>query len=264
MDAQRALLDQLMGVDRNLTEDETPTRKLRWDDEEVCQYYIAGFCPNELFLNTKSDLGPCELQHDLALRQVYEAESPSIKRGVRSRFERFLQSMVDDLDRKIELGRRRIDLANENDPNNPENEKRIDNLNSRIDETLDKIEKLGEKGDIDEAKELMDEVNNMKEEKAKLMVQQPVNLMLNGRLDPNSDKRMVVCDICGAFLVQNEAESRVKDHLNGKQHTGFAKIRDAIKAMERARGGKRQDTRESLERARGPFERARARTVDSS
>ena len=46
-----------MGVDRNLTEDDTPTRKVRWDDEEVCQYFIAGFCPNELFLNTKSDLG---------------------------------------------------------------------------------------------------------------------------------------------------------------------------------------------------------------
>ncbi len=36
VDATRALLDQLMGKDRNLTSDEKP-RKIKWSDESVCQ-----------------------------------------------------------------------------------------------------------------------------------------------------------------------------------------------------------------------------------
>ncbi|PNI58370.1 LUC7L3 isoform 17, partial [Pan troglodytes] len=29
---------------------------VRWDHESVCKYYLCGFCPAELFTNTRSDL----------------------------------------------------------------------------------------------------------------------------------------------------------------------------------------------------------------
>uniref|UniRef100_A0A3Q3EUC7 LUC7-like 3 pre-mRNA splicing factor n=1 Tax=Labrus bergylta TaxID=56723 RepID=A0A3Q3EUC7_9LABR len=50
------LLDELMGRDRNLAPDEKRCN-VRWDDESVCRYYLCGFCPAELFTNTRSDLG---------------------------------------------------------------------------------------------------------------------------------------------------------------------------------------------------------------
>ena len=42
------------------------------------------------------------------------------------------------------------------------------------------------------------------------------------------EKQMEVCDVCGAFLIVGDAQSRVDDHLMGKQHMGYAKIKTAI------------------------------------
>lgn len=56
MDSQRALLDALMGSDRNLAKNEK-AKKRNFYDHDVCKYYICGFCPHELFVNTKAALG---------------------------------------------------------------------------------------------------------------------------------------------------------------------------------------------------------------
>ena len=69
MDAQRALLDSLMGKNRNLGADEKPQKKLRFDDKEVCQWYNLAFCPHDLFVNTRRDLGPCPNEHDPKLKE---------------------------------------------------------------------------------------------------------------------------------------------------------------------------------------------------
>lgn len=72
MDVIRQQLDELMGKDRNLlvcccgcdllvTDHLQPHEKKgrgpHFTDSEVCKNYICGFCPSELFTNTKSDLG---------------------------------------------------------------------------------------------------------------------------------------------------------------------------------------------------------------
>lgn len=47
-----------MLVARNLTEEEKKGyREIRWDDDDVCAYYMVRFCPHDLFVNTRSDLG---------------------------------------------------------------------------------------------------------------------------------------------------------------------------------------------------------------
>jgi hypothetical protein len=66
MNEQRALLDKLMGRDRNsvVKNKNTITKTRRYDDRDVCQFFLAGLCPHELFKNTKSDLGACPSIHD--------------------------------------------------------------------------------------------------------------------------------------------------------------------------------------------------------
>lgn len=49
--------------------------------------------------------------------------------------------------------------------------------------------------------------------------------VMQGRQD---NKNMTVCEVCGAFLVANDAEQRIQAHLDGKQHLGFAKVRATI------------------------------------
>ncbi len=57
VDATRALLDELMGKDRNLHPAERKNDATHFWDEDICKYYICGFCPHDLFTNTKNDLG---------------------------------------------------------------------------------------------------------------------------------------------------------------------------------------------------------------
>lgn len=43
---------------RNLTEEERKGYKeVTWDSKEVCSFYMVRFCPHDLFVNTRSDLG---------------------------------------------------------------------------------------------------------------------------------------------------------------------------------------------------------------
>lgn len=39
---------------------------------------------------------------------------------------------------------------------------------------------------------------------------------------------MEVCDVCGAFLIVGDAQQRIDDHLMGKQHVGYAKLKSAL------------------------------------
>ena len=43
-----------MGTTRNAVPGEN-VKELSWSDEEVCKYYLCGFCPSELFINTKAE-----------------------------------------------------------------------------------------------------------------------------------------------------------------------------------------------------------------
>jgi hypothetical protein len=51
-----ALLDQLMGGSRNCLPGEE-SHQQSWKDGNVCKFYLCGFCPSELFTNTKADVG---------------------------------------------------------------------------------------------------------------------------------------------------------------------------------------------------------------
>ncbi len=45
-----------------MTEEERKGYKeITWDDKEVCAFYMVRFCPHDLFVNTRSDLGELKL-----------------------------------------------------------------------------------------------------------------------------------------------------------------------------------------------------------
>ena len=43
---------------------------------------------------------------------------------------------------------------------------------------------------------------------------------------------MEVCEVCGSFLIVNDAQARVEEHINGKQHMGYAKVYRHLKKLE--------------------------------
>lgn len=64
------LLDQLMGTTRNALPGEN-VKELNWSDEEVCKNFICGFCPSELFINTKAEAAIGEYHAHYVLRLTW-------------------------------------------------------------------------------------------------------------------------------------------------------------------------------------------------
>lgn len=67
------------------------------------------------------------------------------------------------------------------------------------------------------------QVESLNLEKAAL-TQQPQNAatMLT------QEKKMALCEICGSFLVANDAVERTQSHITGKQHIGYGMVRDYL------------------------------------
>jgi hypothetical protein len=91
---------------------------------------------------------------------------------------------------------------------------RIVELEEKIKRMQEDMERFGEEGAIDEAKEVSEQI-------------EAATASLNNlRQQEEKDRRTVVCDVCGALLAVNDAPERIEAHMVGKQHTGYQKLRD--------------------------------------
>lgn len=189
---------------------------------------MVEFCPYELFLNTKSDIGPCPHRyHEESLREKYRTpEGDKYRRGWERDFFDFVEKLVSDLERKLRRGKDRLDRPSELQSTGnaaiDELEERRTLLDLQIKEKLVLIEQYGEQGEISKAQELSDQVDALRVEVELIMKQESENP--NFRLE----KRMEVCQTCGAFLIVGDALKRIESHFEGRQHTGWARVRQAI------------------------------------
>ncbi len=115
LQSQAQLLDELMGKNRNAGPG-IRINSIKFDDEDVCKWSLCGFCPHDLFVNTRADLGPCDKIHDDELVEAYEKSSRNGRLGYEDDFERFIRSLLMDVEKKIKRGIERLKLT-QNDPN---------------------------------------------------------------------------------------------------------------------------------------------------
>ena len=66
------------------------------------------------------------------------------------------------------------------------------------------------------------QVETLNTEKTAL-TQQSQNLLMLAQ-----EKKMALCEICGSFLVANDAAERTQSHVTGKQHIGYGMVRDFL------------------------------------
>lgn len=257
VEAQRALLDELMGAARNLTDEEKKGyREVRWDDKQVCRFYLVRFCPHDLFVNTKSDLGPCPRIHDQKLKESFEQSSRHDLYVPRFEAElsHFCEKLVQDLDRKVKRGHER--LAQDVDitslvPVPADKADQLATVEQKIKKLLEQCESLGEEGKVDEAQALMKKVDNLNVEKDALM-----HLISNERgLALSQEKKMALCDICGSFLVANDVAERTQSHVTGKQHVGYGLVHEYLAEYKAKREKAKEEEKQTQEDSRGKDEK---------
>lgn len=78
---------------------------------QFCKLYLVKFCPHDLFVNTRADLGACPKVHDDEARDLFEKAPYSYrKQQYEDEFIRYCQSMLNEVERKIVKGKQRLAL----------------------------------------------------------------------------------------------------------------------------------------------------------
>nr|CAD7399285.1 unnamed protein product [Timema poppensis] len=257
--AAAALLDELMGRNRNIAPHDKP-KELNWDDPEYCKLYMVRFCPHDLFVNTRADLGQCSKVHDDEAKTLFEKSNSFKKQLYEDEFIRFCQSMLNEVERKIVKGKQRLALIGKPDAiqlspaQTQRNEEQIAFLSEKINKLVGEAEQMGTEGNVEQAQGLMKLCDQLKEEREQLRGsndnshwQQAGDLLLQtAELAAAQEKQMEVCDVCGAFLIVGDAQQRIDDHLMGKQHVGYARLKAALQELM----NNRQKSREEKEKKR--------------
>jgi len=248
-----AMLDELMGRNRNAGPNEK-IEEVTWEDESVCKYFLVDFCPHDVFVNTKVDLGPCPNIHSEDLRHDYKkADFNHRKSSVEDDFIRFCQKMINDLGHKIRRSKDRLQLnkleqqaaAGLSQEKQQEIEQQIAILTEKINILVDKAEKAGCEGDVEEAQGVLKLCDQLREEREELKKQIGIKPSENFN---QVAKPMEVCETCGSFLIINDAQSRIEDHIKGKQHIGYSKVKESLENMLELRRQRREDREKEREK----------------
>lgn len=219
MDAQRALLDQLMGPNRNRISGKESDA--HWDDDNVCPWYLISFCPHDLFKNTKEDLGSCNKLHSPVLAEEFEAQPEKVKNRKKSKYLRFLESLVAKGDSRIQRAKDRLQLQLPSNYAEAKQRKQIQELETEVNLLEKQVESLGESGKVHEAQSALRKQEVLKNQLTHLREQKI------SRNDENS-KPLVVCEVCGGFIVSESGTKRLIAHENGRMHQGYLKIRTTV------------------------------------
>lgn len=261
MDEQRSLLDSLMGIHRDADNREREKRAGEsFKDSKVCKYFLVGFCPNELFKNTKRELGPCQFLHNDHVQQEFEdhPEAEELRRKYEQRLRAFLEDIVREADRWIEREKRNaqkpVEVPNVDALLTEEEKEQIEKLNQAAADLIARSEKDAEEGNFAaseqktaHAMQAKASAESLKERRLQAYVKR--------------EEMGSICDVCG---IRTEVGSEVAPHENGKVHTGYLKARAKIaelaeneKKYQAKRSGRERDRDRSLGRRDRDRERDR-------
>lgn len=238
----------------------------------MCKFFLVDFCPHDLFTNTKADLGACPNIHDDDMKKQFnEAKESSRKANCEDEFLRFCQKMLNDVGLKIKRSKERLILTQMEQAAaagvTPEAQAEIDEkisvLTDKINVLVDQAEKAGCEGDVDEAQSLLKVCDELKTEREDLKGK--LGIGTTTPLDPNDkygpQKAMEVCEICGAFLVVGDPNAKIDistankikkwqdDHLMGKMHVGYARLKASVDMILDERRKKREERDKEREEA---------------
>merc|ERR1719500_215654 len=187
-----------------------------------------------------------------------QAKHSRKKEDFEEEFLRFSQRLLSDVAMKIKRSKERLLLdqreqlaANGISPAQQEEiEMKVEILTEKINGLVDKAEEAGNQGDVEEAQGILKLSDQLKEEREEL--KQTIgaaqsHTTAEGHFGP--PKAMEVCETCGAFLIVGDAQQRIDDHLMGKLHVGYARMRATVEQVqeERKRAREQRDAEKDKE-----------------
>ncbi|KAK8808481.1 hypothetical protein WA158_008382 [Blastocystis sp. Blastoise] len=279
MQAARDLLDRLMGPNRNGNFDKKTSEIKDFRDPQVCKLFLLGYCPHDLFQNSRNDMGPCPLIHDEKLRTSFEKDPHKNSYRYEDRLYSVAKQIYIESERRIEDQIRKLEKVGPVLPVKVEENEDVQNKVKVIEALQKKYKELINNGKttqaLDVQHEIQDEILNKAEIQARII--QDSKAMLDKSVTASNAKenqRMRVCDICGATLSAFDSDKRLSDHFIGRSHMGYLAIRNKYLELEkvlshqtsrdasrrRSRTRSRSSTRHSPSGSRRNRSRSRSRS----
>ncbi|CAI4230640.1 unnamed protein product [Auanema sp. JU1783] len=237
-DYMAQMLNELMGSQRNALPGEQAA--IDYTSPDVCRDFLVAFCLNESFRNTKNDIGFCPFPiHDEGLKKRYRESKKFGRLGYEEKFLERCRRMHNDVLRKIEKNQARL-LVTQGDQHasaNPIEKKRQeiieqrDLLGRKIEKLMEEAQIEGERGNVAAAQSAVQKADDLTLERIQLdqeeekLAEEAKRMFAFEDQVTAGNKQMQVCAVCGCFMLTNDAQSRIDDHLSGKLHIAYLKIR---------------------------------------
>lgn len=223
MDDIRAQLDALMGQHRDVPLSELDKYKVerKFSDKDICKYFLCGFCPHEEFRRTKNDCGDCPLVHNEGCKQQWVALDDRSKEryGYEAELLSWFDRLLSDLRKRIDSNTERL-KGLDTPLVMAEDQQRLDNLTTQINDLLGRAATLGEEGDVDGAQAAAADAERLKVQRG--MLEQQAQARANAKTGRNLHQK--VCQVSG--LIINDEESRLQDHYSGRNYNSWKKLHE--------------------------------------
>lgn len=239
MNKQKAMLDALMGLSRNVADkDKTGEDFLQ---ASACKHYIVGLCPDALVgalvakerdeeAKHKDMPAPCKKTHAALMRQELEGH-PEVKKH-RREFEQSLLRRLEDIsadaDRLYSVEKRKV-RAKESYVQLPDSIRdEIYRLQDKHKQGLTDAEEKGVQGDIEGAQTAMESVRIIQADMDRISADRTIEF-------PGEE----ACTICGTRYLVGAAKDVATaqrlwgyvwqaEHMSSKIHVGYVRIREEL------------------------------------
>jgi hypothetical protein len=245
MDEQRALLDQLMGKTRDLTEDSRKRyRGLSYLDKDVCKYHLEGLCPYTLFTGTKWNLGRCPFRVCV--------DHPEMA-AVKAEYSKVSREEHEDLGYDEDLEEILSDLVGKCNALIAKNERTVGFTERQEYHDLCKQLLVVEARLEDKNRECTELARNMHFSRAAVAAEESEKISRHrDRLESEVENKatmVFVCDKSGNFVDLRDSDERLMSHFKGKQYLGWNTIRKKLAELREqlgstGRGGTQRRYRE--------------------
>lgn len=227
MDAQRALLDELMGPQRDVPESQR--REIKFDDREIDKFWLVGMQPFDMFRNTpwstrlpdiyrralgREWTGEEKAQPKEVLEQYAQLPAKAKERyGYEGSLYLFLDELVRTNDRAVQRARQAHE-AKACEITDAEAEK-LRSVEAEIAKLTKEAEAAGEQGDVDTSLSLMSKVEDLNKQREAVIKPQDARI-----------QKVLVCEVSGN-VVQN-TEVRIQEHYSGRIYLSWKAVRDKL------------------------------------
>ena len=230
-----AMLDEMMGPERNIDLDKVTGKRRRFDDEDVDRHFLVGCSPYQLFQGSKKNIGYLDefARHvgmdparnsrmvcDEACKAEYEALPQTEKDRLGWERDTFflLGFLIKRCDDRVRNAREQLE-AHARRVEDKVAERKV-GWQTRIDAKMRASEEAGEAGLVDECQKLIAEANAVRAASEK-------DLEQYRKEQSRGTDHQKVCPVSGAIVTKDATpESDTSGHYAGRNYVGWKKIRE--------------------------------------